>query len=118
MWAVACDGGDPPPAILRLLISYRRSTHDGEEASMTIDGYLRKHAMSTSALARKLRCSKATISVWRSGYHRPSPALMKRIAQVTRGEVSAADFPPARSRLAVRLARAARADATRADQSR
>ena len=56
--------------------------------------YLRKHAMSTSALARKLRCSKATISVWRWGYYRPGPRLMARLAQVTRGEVSAADFPP------------------------
>jgi hypothetical protein len=73
---------------------------------MTLDAYLRKHAISAAALARTLKCSDVSMSNWRSGYQRPGPALMKRIVEVTRGEVSAADFPPARSRLAVRLARA------------
>jgi transcriptional regulator with XRE-family HTH domain len=80
---------------------------------MTLDAYLRKHGISAASLARKLKCSDVSISNWRCGYQRPGPALMKRIAQVTGGEVNAADFPPARSRLAVRLA--SLADATRAE---
>ena len=78
---------------------------------MTLDGYLRKHGISAASLARKLKCSDVSISNWRSGYKRPGPTLMKRIAQVTRGGVSAADFTPARSRLAARLAAASRAGA-------
>ena len=67
-----------------------------EVRAMTIDEFLRESGMTSAALARKLRCSKGTVSLWRYGHRHPNPRLMAELVRVTGGRVSDRDFPDQR----------------------
>jgi transcriptional regulator with XRE-family HTH domain len=59
---------------------------------MKLSEYAKKHGVTLSTLAKELGTSVATISRHCSGKNIPKQELMRRIHELTGGEVTASDF--------------------------
>ena len=59
---------------------------------MTLDEYLKGHAITEQQLAAATGCSQATINRVRNGKQRPSLDLLESVARATNGAVTPNDF--------------------------
>jgi len=59
---------------------------------MTLREWREKKGLTVTELARILEADKSAVSRWENGERFPSRRFLKKIAEVTKGEVTANDF--------------------------
>ena len=60
---------------------------------MTLEEFMRANGLDDDAMAEKLKgCTAHAVKKWRYRERTPRPAMQRRIAEVTGGEVTANDF--------------------------
>lgn len=59
---------------------------------MTLSEFMTSRSMTDAQLAQQLECSTGAVRKWRYGERTPRPDQMRRIAEVTDGQVTPNDF--------------------------